>query len=110
MLFLKPISDLTFEDVEEFCKRFRENIRVEYKSTFDDNVKKKLPRLLSSFANSYGGILIVGVSAPASVPQAPFEGIVFPEREPGLTVQILPRWHFPRNTSVHELRFRPSAR
>jgi hypothetical protein len=47
--------------------------------------------LLSSFANSYGGILIVGVSAPASVPLAPFEGIVFPEREPGLTVQNICR-------------------
>jgi len=27
MLFSKPISDLTFEDVEEFCKRFHEDTR-----------------------------------------------------------------------------------
>ena len=91
MLFSKPISDLTFEDVEEFCKRFKENMRVEYKSTFDDSVKKKLPKVLSSFANSYGGILIIGINAPAGAPQEPFEGIVFPEREPGLTVQSLCR-------------------
>ncbi len=32
MLFMKPISDLTFEDVGEFCRRFHENIRVEYKT------------------------------------------------------------------------------
>jgi Putative DNA-binding domain len=81
MLFSKPISDLTFEDVEEFCKRFKENMRVEYKSTFDDNVKRKLPKVLSSFANSYGGILIIGINAPAGAPQEPFDGIVFPEKE-----------------------------
>jgi hypothetical protein len=91
MLFPKPISDLAFEDVEEFCQRFKENVRVEYKSTFDDSVKKKLPKVLTSFANSYGGILIIGINAPAGVPQEPFEGIVFPEREPGLTVQSLCR-------------------
>jgi predicted HTH transcriptional regulator len=91
MLFAKPISDLRFEDVEEFCDRFHENIRVEYKSTFDSNVKNKLPRVLSSFANSYGGILIIGVEAPAGVPQGPYEGMAFFEREPGLTVQNLCR-------------------
>lgn len=91
MLFQKPISDLTFEDIEEFCKRFKENTRVEYKSTFDDSVKRKLPKVLSSFANSYGGILIIGINAPAGQPREPFEGIVFPEREPGLTVQSLCR-------------------
>src|SRR6266849_1861456 len=91
MLFSKPIADLKFEDVEEFCRRFHENTRVEYKSTFDDSVKKKLPKVLSSFANSYGGILIIGVSASAGVPQEPFEGIGFPEREPGLTVQNICR-------------------
>jgi len=91
MLFWKPISTLEFGDVEEFCKRFNENIRVEYKSTFDDSVKSKLPKVLSSFANSYGGILIIGISAPAGVAQEPYEGIVFSEREPGLTVQNICR-------------------
>ncbi|MGA2204477.1 MAG: ATP-binding protein [Halobacteriota archaeon] len=91
MLFLKPISTLTFDDVEDFCRRFHENIRVEYKSRFDDSVKNKLPKVLSSFANSYGGILIIGINAPAGVPQEPYEGIVFPEREPGLTVQNICR-------------------
>ena len=70
MLFSKPISDLRFEDLEEFCKKFHENTRVEYKSTFDDSVKRKLAKVLSSFANSYGGILIIGINAPAGVPQA----------------------------------------
>lgn len=93
MLFSKPIVDLKFEDVQEFCGRFHENTRVEYKSSFDENVKRKLPKVLSSFANSYGGILIIGINAPNGVPQEPFEGIVFPEREPGLTVQNICREH-----------------
>jgi len=46
---------------------------------------------LSSFANSYGGILIIGINASAGEPEEPFEGIVFPEKEPGLTVQNLCR-------------------
>src|SRR5205807_5563739 len=76
MLFWRPISDLTFEDIEECCRRFHENIRVEYKSTFDNSVKNKLPKVLSSFANSYGGILIIGIIAYAGGPQEPYEGVV----------------------------------
>jgi len=91
MLFSKPIADLCYEDVEEFCRRFRENIRVEYKSTFDDNVKRKLPKVLSSFANSYGGILIIGIRANAGVPVEPFEGIAFDDPEPRLTVENICR-------------------
>ena len=46
---------------------------------------------MSSFANSYGGILIIGIIAYAGGPQEPYEGVVFPEREPGLTVQNICR-------------------
>src|SRR5882672_5137343 len=91
MLFSKPVADLTHEDVEEFCKRFHEGLRVEYKSTFDPNVKRKIPRLVSSFANSYGGILIVGIKAVDGVPQEPFDGIEFEDREPRLTVENICR-------------------
>ena len=91
MLFLKPIADLALEDIEEFCKRFRENIRVEYKSTFDDNVKKKLPKVLSSFANSYGGVLVIGVKTNSGVPVEPFDGIAFVDPEPRLTVENICR-------------------
>ena len=87
MLFSKPISDLDHHDIEEFCTRFRENIRVEYKSTFDDSVKRKLPKTLSSFANSYGGVLVIGVKTTSGVPEEPFEGIAFQDPEPRLTVE-----------------------
>jgi hypothetical protein len=104
MLFSKPIADLTFEDVEEFCNRFRENIRVEYKSTFDDSVKKKLPRVLSSFANSYGGILIIGINTKDGIPREPFDGIAFDDREPRLTVENKCRQNvFPEVTIYQKL-------
>jgi hypothetical protein len=81
------ISDLEHQDLEEFCARFTENIRVEYKSTFDQNVKKKLPRVVSAFANAYGGVLIIGVKASNGVPEKPIEGIDFADPEPRLTLE-----------------------
>src|SRR5437870_11576893 len=91
VLFAKPVSNLKFEDVEEFCDRFHEGIRIEYKSTLDNSVKSKLPKVVSSFANSYGGILIIGIDAPSGVPRKPYVGVNFSEREPGLTVQNICR-------------------
>jgi hypothetical protein len=91
MLFSKPISELTHEDIEAFCKRFREGLRVEYKSTFDTSVKGKLSRVVSSFANSYGGVLVVGVNTNGGIPVEPFDGIEFEDREPRLTVENICR-------------------
>jgi predicted HTH transcriptional regulator len=63
-------------------------VRVEYKGTFDASVREQLPKIISSFANSQGGILVVGVRAPKGVPQAPFEGFVAqPGEEYSLTVE-----------------------
>src|ERR1035438_7581929 len=91
MLFPKPISDLEHKDVEEFCARFTENIRVEYKSTFDTNVKKKLPRVVSAFANTHGGVLIIGIKASNGVAEKPIEGINFADPEPRLTLENICR-------------------
>ena len=91
MLFPKPISNLEHQDVKEFCSRFTENIRVEYKSTFDQNVKKKLPRVVSAFANAYGGVLIVGVNASNGIPEKPIEGVNFADPEPRLTLENICR-------------------
>jgi hypothetical protein len=93
VLFLKSLTELLTEDVEHFCRTFQENIRVEYKSTFDESVKNKLPRVVSSFANSYGGILIIGVNARNGTPEEPFDGIRFEDREPRLTLENICRSH-----------------
>ncbi len=59
-MFTKSVADLEFSDVESFCKRFGEGVRVEYKQSIP---KKGIPRTISSFANTLGGILILGVKA-----------------------------------------------
>jgi hypothetical protein len=101
MLFPKPISDLEHQDIEEFCARFTENIRVEYKSTFDQNVKKKLPRVVSAFANAYGGVLIIGVKASNGIPEKPFEGLNFADPEPRLTLENICRENIFPEVLVH---------
>jgi hypothetical protein len=101
MLFPKPIPDLEYQDIEKFCERFTENIRVEYKSTFDQNVRKKIPRVVSAFANAYGGALIVGINAINGIPQKPIEGIVFADPEPRLTLQNICRDNIFPEVSVY---------
>ena len=54
-MFTKSGSDITFSDVEDFCREFGEGVRVEYKLVIKD-----IPKIVSSFANTVGGIYIVG--------------------------------------------------
>ena len=60
-MFTKPIDEITFEDVKSFCKEWGEGVRVEYKR--DMNIKKQIPKIVSSFANTFGGIFLIGVEA-----------------------------------------------
>lgn len=63
--FSKDITDITTEDLAELLTDGAvENVRLEFKSQppgSDDTLKK-----LSGFANTFGGYLIVGASAPSS--------------------------------------------
>ncbi len=58
-MFSKHVQDLEFSDVESFCKTYKEGVRVEYKGKIPSN----LPKTISAFANTLGGILILGVKA-----------------------------------------------
>ena len=60
-MFTKPISEITYEDVESFCQEWAEGVRVEYKR--DMNIKRHIPKIVSSFANTYGGLFLIGVEA-----------------------------------------------
>ena len=60
-MFTKPIDEITFEDVESFCEEWTESVRVEYKRQID--ATKHIPKIVSSFANTYGGIFLIGVEA-----------------------------------------------
>lgn len=56
-MFNKNISEIEYSDVQTFCESFGEGVRVEYKS----ELIKNLPKVISSFANTQGGVLLIGV-------------------------------------------------
>ena len=58
-MFNKTLSEIEFVDVDNFCKTYNEGIRVEYKRELID----KIPKAISAFANTQGGILVMGVTA-----------------------------------------------
>ena len=57
-MFTKVAGEIAFSDIEAFCREFGEGVRVEYKQDFD--IKKHIPKIVSSFANTQGGIFIIG--------------------------------------------------
>ena len=72
-IFTKNISEITFSDVSVFCDRkITEGTQVEYKGHIPDN--EKIAKIVSSFANTYGGVLIIGVDAPDRIPVTPVLG------------------------------------
>ncbi len=62
---------------------------MEYKGTFDANVRRNLPKVVSSFANSLGGVLVVGVDTDNGVPRQPIEGFPTPREELPLTIESI---------------------
>lgn len=57
-LWQKPISDIAFDDIDEFCKAMvPESNRLDYKLEPPKNIEKTI----AAFANTLGGILIIGV-------------------------------------------------
>jgi len=78
MLYTKPINDITFQDVLDFCEqKTPENFRLDYKKVLPSN--EKLAKLIAAFANTYGGVIVVGINAPKGIPNNPFEGIDYDE-------------------------------
>ena len=55
-MFIKSESDITFSDIKAFCDEYSEGVRVEYKQAI-----RHIPKIVSSFANTQGGIFIIGV-------------------------------------------------
>lgn len=57
-LYTKDISTVTFADVKEFYDlKLRESLRIDYKRDFPN----ELERIVASFANTAGGIILLGV-------------------------------------------------
>ncbi len=67
-------EEITFDDVEAFCSKWQEGIRVEYKQ----EITKNVPKIVSSFANTQGGIFIIGVKENEPDDEEPFTIIGIP--------------------------------
>lgn len=86
MLFLKPLHELNSDDIQEFCAQWREGVRVEYKPNMN-SIKGDIPKIVSSFANYQGGILLIGVKSIDGKTSSPVNGFKKSQGEPRVTIQ-----------------------
>jgi len=83
MFFSKPLKDITYQDILDFCsKKIKENSVLDYKVNFPS----KLEKVLAAFANTYGGLVIIGVGDKDGLPQDKPIGINF---ERGLEEKVM---------------------
>ena len=54
-MFAKPADEINYSDIATFCGEYSEGVRVEYKREI-----KHIPKIVSSFANTQGGIMLIG--------------------------------------------------
>ena len=73
LMFSIRIDDLTFEHVNDFCQaRPREGLTLDYKLNFP----RRLEKTIASFANTYGGHILIGVDETATgEPVLPISGV-----------------------------------
>lgn len=81
MFFDKPFHEVTFDDVVAFCKkRVPEGKQLDYKYVLPKNYEK-FAKVIASFANALGGLIIVGVQDDKNdLPHPPFIGIPYHEK------------------------------
>jgi predicted HTH transcriptional regulator len=61
-IFTKPLSQVGAVDLQELLQEQAiENLRLEFKSEIPD--KDEMLKKLSAFANTFGGLMVVGASA-----------------------------------------------
>jgi hypothetical protein len=72
MLFSKKMDEIRFSDIEAFCgldspeeQRPREGLRIDFKSPSFGN----LPKFMTAFANTSGGIIVLGVDENQGIPK-----------------------------------------
>ena len=84
MLYNKPINQITWDDVDQFCKQgIEENAYLDYKKDFPNDLEKTM----SAMANTLGGIILIGVEEDINnKSKLPIQGIVF---QKGLSERVL---------------------
>lgn len=66
-LWHKPVSEITFADIDEFCRTMQaEGARLDYKGIA---FPKDLAKTIAAFANTMGGLIILGIDADKSTNQ-----------------------------------------
>jgi Putative DNA-binding domain len=85
-IYTSPVSQITTNDLAQLLEQKAvENLRLEFKSKEPNN--EETLKKLSSFANSYGGFLVVGVSADSGSGQ--IGGISGVDEIPGYKQKIV---------------------
>jgi hypothetical protein len=84
-LFTATLADIEYDDVVAFCnEQLPESVNLDYKR--DMPAGEKLAKTISSFANTFGGIVVIGVDEDdQSRPRVPSDGLAF---EPKLEERV----------------------
>jgi predicted HTH transcriptional regulator len=84
MLYIKPINDITWDDVETFClQKIPENAYLDYKRDFPTHLEK----IIAAMANTLGGIILIGVAEDKeNKPIVPVKGVDFKK---GLSERVM---------------------
>ena len=82
-MFSKLAKDIEFSDVDTFCREWGEGVRVEYKREIT-----AIRKVVSSFANTLGGIFIIGAETDKTTNKVifPIQGI---PNKAGIEEQII---------------------
>ncbi len=75
LLYTKKIEEITYQDVIDFCEeKHRESIHLDYKREINN---ASLPKTMAAMANTWGGVIIIGVEDKDSTPELPVQGIAY---------------------------------
>lgn len=74
MLLVKDITKITYQDVVDFCnKQIKESVNLDYKQDFPADLEKTI----AAFANTQGGVIIIGVADKDGTPKLPVSGLKY---------------------------------
>jgi hypothetical protein len=92
MIQTKPINEITFDDVVKFCEmQTPEGRFLDYKQNFPADLEKTI----AAMANSFGGMIVIGVADQDDKPKPPYEGMAYKDGfrgkiESGILANISP--------------------
>jgi len=74
-IFTQPSTEISYQDVVYFCEqRIGEGVNLDYKKDFPPS---GLEKTILAFANTFGGVILIGIEDEDSKPKPPFEGIEY---------------------------------